>query len=388
MILTNLNIRGSEEKNCILIKDGVIYEEGSFDEIKKNPADTIIEFENAVAFPGLINSHDHLEFSLFPMLGNGKYEDYIEWGDDIHKNFKDIIDEILKIPLEDRTAYGIFKNIISGVTTVVHHGNFPLENRYPIDIFSDYNYIHSVRLDKAWFVKLNFKPNSMPFVIHIGEGTNAASYSEINKLIRWNLFNRSVIGVHGIVMDAEQAERFKGLVWCPVSNDFLYGSTCRVDELKNNTTILFGTDSNVSADWNIWHHLRYARNTGMLDDIELYRTVTSGAVDFWALENKGSLAPGFAADLVIADKTSDNFFDSFYGIEPQNILMVIKNGDIILFDSILSGHLRNIQADISDFTGIMLEGRIKFIRGGLGDLCRRIKTYSSVASFPFELVST
>jgi cytosine/adenosine deaminase-related metal-dependent hydrolase len=37
-------------------------------------------FENALVFPGLINSHDHLDFNLFPRLGNGIYENYLEWG--------------------------------------------------------------------------------------------------------------------------------------------------------------------------------------------------------------------------------------------------------------------------------------------------------------------
>ncbi len=386
MILANLNIYESEEKKSILVKDGAVLEEGPLEELKKKHAEVIIPFENAIAFPGLINSHDHLEFNLFPMLGNKKYEDYIEWGDDIHETFKDIIDGVLKIPIADRAAYGIFKNILNGITTVVHHGNFPLQNKYPIEVFSEYNYIHSVRLDKAWFVKLNIKPNSLPFVIHVGEGTNAASYSEIKKLIRANLFNRPVVAVHGIVMDAEQAERFKALVWCPVSNDFLYGSTCMVDELKNNTTILFGTDSNVSADWSIWNHLRFARNSGMLNDAELYRAVTSGAADFWALKNKGTLAPGFAADIVVAEKTADNFFDSFYGIEPRNILMVIKNGNIILADAAFSDSLKNIRADLSNFTEISVDGRNKFIKGGLGALCGRIKAYSSAASLPFELI--
>ena len=39
-----------------------------------------LTFENAVVFPGLINSHDHLDFNLFPPLGHKTYNNYTEWG--------------------------------------------------------------------------------------------------------------------------------------------------------------------------------------------------------------------------------------------------------------------------------------------------------------------
>src|SRR5580704_3254405 len=45
----------------------------------------VLEFEQAIAFPGLTNSHDHLEFNLYPLLGHRRYRDYLEWGMDIHR---------------------------------------------------------------------------------------------------------------------------------------------------------------------------------------------------------------------------------------------------------------------------------------------------------------
>ena len=44
-----------------------------------------LDFEEVIAFPGLTNSHDHLEFNLYPALGHKQYADYREWGDDIHR---------------------------------------------------------------------------------------------------------------------------------------------------------------------------------------------------------------------------------------------------------------------------------------------------------------
>ncbi len=389
MRLLNLEIPEVEGKRWIGIEGKIISFTGSLDKIKaiqKKAEETSIDFENAIAFPGLINSHDHLEFNLFPKLGNKKYSDYVEWGKDIHKKDKSTIDEIIKIPASLRIEYGIYKNLLNGVTTVVNHGNNILKNDYPIDVFSGYNYLHSVKLEKHWRVKLNLKPDKLPFVIHIGEGTNSESYSEINKLIRWNIFNKEIIGVHGISMDAGQAKHFKALVWCPVSNDFLYGSTARIDELKKITTILFGTDSNVSAEWNLWDHLRCAWNTGLLNDTELYNAVTENAAKVWKVKNAGTISPGSAADIVVAEKKTGTVLNSFYALGPADILIIIKSGKIILFDSKLSNQLIESKNESAGFTKIKIGGRIKYVKGKLDELCEAIKSYSSRVQFPFEVL--
>ena len=37
-------------------------------------------FDKALIFPELINSHDHLDFNLFPQMGDRFYTNYTEWG--------------------------------------------------------------------------------------------------------------------------------------------------------------------------------------------------------------------------------------------------------------------------------------------------------------------
>ena len=70
--------------------------------------DIIIDLTEAICFPGLINSHDHLEFNLFPRLRNKIYNDYIEWGEDIHKNNKGQIENIKMIPYDVRFKWGLY----------------------------------------------------------------------------------------------------------------------------------------------------------------------------------------------------------------------------------------------------------------------------------------
>ena len=55
-----------------------------------------IHFTSATVFPGLINSHDHLDFNCFSILGQRKFTNYSEWGTHIHQIYKEQIDAILK----------------------------------------------------------------------------------------------------------------------------------------------------------------------------------------------------------------------------------------------------------------------------------------------------
>ena len=75
--------------------------------LKKLHDETTINFENAIAFPGLINSHDHLDFNLFPQTGNRIYNNYTEWGKDIHDQNKETINAVLKIPQHYQDSMGI-----------------------------------------------------------------------------------------------------------------------------------------------------------------------------------------------------------------------------------------------------------------------------------------
>src|SRR6202007_1168364 len=108
--------------------------------------------------------------------------------------------------------------------------------------------LHSVGFEKKWRLKLNnpFK-QKLPVVIHTGEGTDRRANKEIDRLTGWNLLGRKLIGIHGVAMASHQAEKFRALVWCPQSNDFLLGKTAPVNRIEKYTDILFGTDSTLTG---------------------------------------------------------------------------------------------------------------------------------------------
>ena len=294
-----------------------------------------IDFEEAIAFPGLTNSHDHLEFNLYPSLGHKRYADYREWGDDIHLRDAALIASLQRVPKAVRLRWGALKNLLCGVTTVAHHGALHDDLRsLPVRTARGTS-IHSVGSASRWRLRLNAPLGRRPYVVHIGEGTSFESRREIDTLLRWNLFGKPLVGVHAIAMGTAQAERFRAIVWCPVSNEFLYGATADIAALKASTTVLFGTDSTLTADWNIWNHLRRARALGPLSDRELFDAVTSEAASVWGRSRAGRIAAGRTADVVIARKKLPDPWDAFFAVEPEDVLLVLRSGSVLLRDASL-----------------------------------------------------
>jgi cytosine/adenosine deaminase-related metal-dependent hydrolase len=369
----NIAIRGEQ---ILTIDSGKTGEEA--DHVK-------IHFTDAVAFPGLINSHDHLDFNCFSVLGQRKYRNYTQWGKHIHETYKNDINAILHIPENLRASWGMYKNMLGGVTTVVNHGSFLKIEDPLINIYQESQNLHSVQFEKKWKWKLN-NPllKNISCVIHTGEGTDDLSFQEIDKLLKYNLLNRDLIGVHGVAMNSEQAKNFKGLIWCPESNGVLLGKHADIEKLKAHTAVVFGTDSTLTGNWNIWQHIRFARSLQQVSDAELFNMVTSTPARLWNMNN-GELMPGKDADIVIAGNNNKTVvWDDFYRIKPDDILMVLHKGKIRLFDQLMLPDLINQQIDLSRYRPVCIHGVTKYTEGDLPGLMTAIRSYYPHAEFPFD----
>ncbi len=341
-----------------------------------------LHFEDALVFPGLINSHDHLDFNLFPQLGSQFYNSYTEWGSHIHTNHKEEIAQVLKVPVTLREQWGVLKNLVCGITTVVNHGAPVTLQERLISIYEHYHCLHSVQFEQQWKLKLN-NPAKLgrPVVIHVGEGTNEAASEEIDRLTRWNLLGKPLIGVHAVAMSVTQARKFEAIVWCPQSNYFLLDETAPVDQLQKYTRVLFGTDSTLTSHWDIWEHIRTARATGLLADMELYQTLNANPAAIWKTQN-GRIQPGYKADLVVSKrKAPESGIVSFFANGPEDLLLVLHQGNIRLFDESLLPQLDAM--DLAGFSRIHINGARKYVQADVPALIRSIQHYYPEASFPF-----
>jgi cytosine/adenosine deaminase-related metal-dependent hydrolase len=387
MRLCNVNIIATDNLQHIQVENEKIKAITDDEKVLQDDANELrIEFENAIAFPGLINSHDHLDFNLFPQLGNRIYNNYSEWGKDIHIQNKETIDAVLKIPLHFRTRWGLYKNLLNGVTTVVNHGaKLKITDPF-ISVLQNNHSLHSIQFEKYWRLKLNnLFAKKQPYVIHVGEGTDDIAHKEIETLIKMNFFNKSLFTVHGVAMDEEQAKNFKGLIWCPDSNFFLLNATADIKRLKTKTRILFGTDSTLTADWNIWNHLRLARKTGMMNDHELLNTLTETPSVAWGQNYSGAISMNKNADIVIGKNVESKGFDAFYSLNPENIQLILAQGKVRLFDKEIKDQLIANRFPISQFSKININGKCKYVYGDLPQLIKEVKSYYPQAHFPVSV---
>jgi cytosine/adenosine deaminase-related metal-dependent hydrolase len=381
--LTGLNLRSPIN---ICISGGKISSIGPDNNMNSDPFQ--IHFRDALVMPGLTNSHDHLDFNCFNILGQRKYSSYVEWGKHIHEIYHEQINAVLKIPQNVRASWGIYKNLIAGVTTVVNHGSYLKITAPLINIRQETQDLHSVQFEHKWKWKLN-----NPFlikkdcVIHTGEGADKQSSDEISELLKYNYLKRNLVGVHGVAMDAFQARGFKGLIWCPESNYVLLNKQADIQRIKSHTRIVFGTDSTLTGDWNIWQHLRLARSLKVVSDEELFNMVTRSPAALWNLNN-GELLPDKEADIVITKKSFNlPFLQEIFLTNPEDLLIVIQGGRIRMFDESLFPQINNHIADISKYNCIRIKGILKYVEGDLKSVTESIKHYCNDFIFPFEVCS-
>jgi cytosine/adenosine deaminase-related metal-dependent hydrolase len=343
--------------------------------------DLELRFGNAIVFPGLVNSHDHLDFNLFPQLGQKKYSNYTQWGHHIHTTCRQEIDRVLKVPADLRAQWGLYKNLFCGITTVINHGDQLEFFAPPITVYQQAQSLHSVHFEKHWKLQLNnpFKKNQA-CVIHCGEGIDETASREIDQLIKWNWLHRDLIAVHGVAMNSQQSSEFKAVVWCPASNFFLFGQTAQIAGF--NTSILFGTDSTLTGSWNIWEQFRQVLALGLVGKRELFNMVTATAGEVWELPGYDNIEK-LPADLVIArSKKKAAALDNFFELEPEDILMVIHRGRPRLFDASFCADLHNQNFDMSAFSRVSIRGVDKLVQGDVPGLMRKIKACYPEASLP------
>lgn len=347
--------------------------------------ETVISCPDGAISPGLINSHDHTQFSNSypygskPIYNNNtavRYEDRQQWreGDGASRP------RIRKSGTAgaQHIAWGELRFVMGGATSIVGEGaaNGLLRNldkagalqgglaqppvefdTFPLDDFSS-----GIRRDGDCNYDGTPTGPDTPAVVntdayepHISEGINATAHNEFlcqssttfdstPPDVSNDLLLQKTAIIHGIALNAQEYAQMstKGtaLIWSPRSNISLYGDTARVTTASRlGVEIALGTDWMPSGSMNMLRELKCAASLNetyydnFFTEEQLWRMVTSGAASVTASDDKiGTLAAGKVADIAIFNAHGKTY-GAVVSAENKDVAMVMRGGKVLYGDT-------------------------------------------------------
>jgi hypothetical protein len=282
--------------------------------------------------PGLINAHDHLHRNHYGRLGYPPYVNAYDWGRDIHARDAGVIAVGRSKRRREALLHGAWKNVLAGVTTVVHH------DAWEADFDADFP-LRVARVRSAH--SLGFTPSLArtarpgPFAIHLAEGVDNEAAEEVRELERRGMLDADLLAVHVVGADDDGIRRLRasgaGIVWCPTSNAFLFGRTVPSALVAPGVDLLLGSDSLLTGAGSLLDELRHARGTGLLSDERLEAAVGAVAARRLGLAPP-SLAMGARADLLVLRRR-------LLEATEADVVVVIAGGALRVLDEALAGSL-------------------------------------------------
>lgn len=301
---------------------------------------TDLDLSGYLLLPGLVNAHDHLEFSLYPRLGRGPYGNAREWAADIYRPDDSPIREHRRVPKAVRLWWGALKNLLCGVTTVSHHNPHSAafwDPDFPVRVLSRFGWAHSFAEDPDVALKFRRTSPGSPFLIHLGEGADEVAASEFAQFAEIGALDARTVIIHGVALTRPEHERLQtiggAIVWCPSSNHFMLNRTLTVEVVKASARIALGNDSGLTATGDLLDELRFARDLGA-SPARLYELVTSLAANVLNTPG-GAILPGLPADVIaVRDR----------GLSPAETLAQARHADVELV--LVEGKVRLISPEL------------------------------------------
>jgi len=322
----------------IRIRRGKIKEIGV---LKAAGKERVVDFGNHYLYPGLVNSHDHLEMNLYPRLGKPLYNNYTEWARDIYKPQESPVREIESVDLKLRLLWGGVKNLISGVTTVIHHNPWQRtlgRADFLVKVLKKYQWAHSLAFEKEKKVAGFSSSASLPFIIHAAEGIDALAHGEIQKLDQLHALRKNTVLIHAVGLSKPDIARIEetgtSIVWCPSSNLFMFGQTANVAGLKKKSRVGLGTDSTMTGSPSFFEEMRAAVKTGLASAQEVVEMSTVIPRRIFNLPEQ-NIQEGGEADFLIVPKTSEDYYQNLINTQTGNVTAVFLDGQFRFGDPVV-----------------------------------------------------
>jgi len=305
-----------------------------------------IDVNGMLVFPGLINCHDHLMGTYVPRVGDRRpYLNWLEWDNDLKSAAA--YAERQQIESSDLYQIGGFRHLLCGITRVQDHiPHFVRElfgKNMPIRIISDFAMAHSVTSfalkwgDGIEVEHAKAREKNIPFITHCSEGYDEETLKSVETLAAKNALSKQTVLIHGIAFSDRDIEMLAAhkcnVVWCPVSNLYMFEQTARVKELiEAGINVSLGTDSPMSGSFSLFEELRTAREFykfaygNAIDDRVLVDMLTVNAARAMCLPDAGEIAEGKSADLLLIDGAATNPWAALTHADYADVMLVIADG--------------------------------------------------------------
>ncbi len=380
------------KKSSVFVSDGIM------DKIDGRSSFSI-EVDGIIV-PGLINSHDHLLGTYHPKVGNGPYENWLPWDNDLKSS--PIYEERQQIENRDLYLLGGYRNLLSGVTTVSDHiphfVNEPFIDILPVKALKNYALAHAVvSFALAWGDGITIEyqkavKDKIPFITHSGEGFDDETRNDIDTLERLGALGEYTVLIHGIAFNENDIKRIKkagaSVVWCGDSNMYMFNRTANVKlMLDHGVNVCIGTDSPMSGGENLLYEIKFDRKLYKklfgqdLSDETIVKMITVNPSYAFKLHDHGAIKPGNVADFIVISRTEDNPYSAVVNAQLEDIALVVINGKPMYGDS---SYKKLFDYNKVKYQEIILRNRHKLVVGDLLGLLRRIsKAVGYKKEFPF-----
>ncbi|MBN1582457.1 MAG: amidohydrolase family protein [Anaerolineae bacterium] len=360
-----------------------------------------LDMQDCLLFPGLINAHDHLNGTWWPRVApNRPYINVYEWLADF--NPSPIVAERKQNSVEDVYELGMYRNLISGVTTVADHFwriNGPeFYTRYPIHVLYEYGRTWTPRELTNWGDDVpteygNAVRDGQPYIIHLAEGVDSETATEMDVLLEYDALGRNTMAIHGIALrphDMELIARAGASVClCPRSNLYLYDQTANVSALlAAGVHLTIGTDSVMTGGLNLLDEARGGRQSfgAKLGEepsakwlVELM--TTHAAYSLMLQDRRGRIAVGYEADLLALHDNHEDPYKSIVEAHVDDIALVICAGVPVYGDAEYHDLFEQFSPG---FTPVSVAGKAKLLAGDVLSLLERVAaTIGHTPELPF-----
>jgi hypothetical protein len=356
--------------------------------IASGPNETphVLDIPRSTAYVPLINAHDHLIGNWVPRAGDHRpYPNSHIWVQDMKESFS--FHERNNFWFNDGTfklcndqalvlaKLGCYKNLFSGCGVV--HDHAPVQgacyyDSFPILVPRAFRQCHSITLGNWWGDgsaedEMQATGGKVPFIIHLGEGTDDITRGEFAVLEERGLLMPNTMMIHGVALTKEEFARTAkvgaSVCWCPTSNYYLLGKTLDVDTaLAAGVNLVIGTDSTMSGAVNLIFELVKIRETHphIPEDL-LYKMITENAAKALMLpDSYAHLNPESTHNLLLTDAIESDPFANLITIEAASIKLLIVDGIPRFGDS---EWLETLGLDEDDYCLFRTGNREKFVIG-------------------------